>query len=145
MTEALEAPPRRRPAWDEERVREALEETTVRAAHAVRRARWLVRLSECALAWAEPGADGRRLLVLQGGAVAARADLPAEVPVPAPPGHARTPAERRAAFDVATFDRLRVLTTELRGLATEAASIELRLGPHARLSRRRLRTVLRWV
>jgi hypothetical protein len=49
------------------------------------------------------------------------------------------------------WDRLRAaaegvaLPTELRGLATEAASIELRLGPQARLSRRRLRRVLRWV
>jgi len=138
-----EAP--RRPAWDEERVREALEETVVRAAHAVRRARWLVRLSECSLAWTEPGKERRRLLVLQSGAVATRTDLPPDTPVPMPPGYARAPAERRAAFDVATFDRLRVLTTELRGLATEASSIELRLGPHARLSRRRLQAVLRWV
>ena len=111
----------------------------------MRRARWLVRLSECSLAWAEPGAERRRLLVIRGGAVVARADLEPGAPVPVPPGHARTPAERRAAFDVATFDRLRVLTTELRGLAAEAATVELRLGPHARLSRRRLQAVLRWV
>jgi hypothetical protein len=38
-----------------------------------------------------------------------------------------------------------VLTTELRALAAEAASLELRLGPHVRLSRRRLQTVLRWI
>ena len=135
----------RRPAWDAERVREALEETVVRAAHAVRRARWLVRLSECSLAWTEPGTERRRLLVVHGGAVAARTDLTPGTPVPIPPGHARTPAERRAGFDVATFDRLRVLTTELRGLAAGPGSVELRLGPHARLSRRRLQAVLRWV
>jgi DNA polymerase III subunit epsilon len=135
----------RRPAWDPERVVEALEETVLRAAHAVRRGRWLVRLSECSLAWTEPGADTRRLLVIDAGAVAARADLASAAPVPAPPGHARTPSERREVFDVATFDRLRVLTTELRVLATEAAGVELRLGGRARLSRRRLRAVLRWV
>jgi DNA polymerase III subunit epsilon len=135
----------RRPAWDAERVLAALEETVVRVAHAVRRARWLVRLSECSLAWTEPGTERRRLLVLRSGGVAARTDLPLDAPLPLPPGHARTPADRRAAFDVATFDRLRVLTTELRGLATAAGSIEVRLGPHARLSRRRLQAVLRWV
>jgi DNA polymerase-3 subunit epsilon len=134
-----------RPAWDEERVLAALEETVVRTAHAVRRARWLVRLSECSLAWTEPGTEKRRLLLLQRGVVAARTDLPPAAPLPVPPGHQRTAADRRAAFDVATFDRLRVLTTELRGLAREAASIELRLGPHARLSRQRLQAVLRWV
>jgi hypothetical protein len=122
-----------------------LEETVVRAAHAVRRGRWLVRLSECSLAWAEPGAERRRLLVIQGGAVVARADLEPDTPVPVPPGRARALGERRAVFDVATFDRLRVLTTELRGLAAGSGSVELRLGPHARMSRRRLQAVLRWV
>jgi DNA polymerase-3 subunit epsilon len=138
-----EAP--RRLAWDEERVRQAMEETVVRAAHAVRRARWLVRLSECSLAWAEPRAQRLRLLVIGGGEVVARADLELGAPVPVPPGHARTLAQRRTVFDVATFDRLRVLTTELRRLADEAAAVELRLGPHAALFRRRLQAVLRWV
>ncbi len=149
MDDAVAETPRpettRWPAWDAERVREALEETVLRAAHAVRRGRWLVRLSECSLAWVEPGGDRRRLLVIGGGAVAARADLERDAPMPVPRGHARKPAERRAAFDVATFDRLRVLTTELRRLAAEASTVELRLGPQARLSRRRLQAVLRWV
>ena len=140
-----EAPPLSRPAWDEERVGQALEETVVRAAHAVRRARWLVRLCECSLAWVEPGAPTRRLLVIRAGEVAERADLAAGAAVPVPPGRARLAAERRAAFDLARFDRLRVLTTELRVLAAATDSVELRLGEHARLSRRRLQAVLRWV
>jgi DNA polymerase-3 subunit epsilon len=140
-----EAEPRR-PAWDEERVALALEETVLRAAHAVRRARWLVRLSECSLAWAEADDPERlRLLVIDGGAVAERAQLAPGAPLPLPPGHARPAAERRAAFDLARFDRLRVLTTELRTLAAGAPSVELRFGPHARLSQPRLRRVLRWL
>jgi hypothetical protein len=141
----LEAPGTRRPSWDPDLVRESLEETVIRAAHAVRRGRWLVRLSECSLAWAEPGATGRRLLVIGGGAVVARSELAPGAPLPLPPGHARTPGERRASFDVAAFDRLRVLTTELRPLAARDSSVELRLGRHAHLSRARLRAVLRWV
>lgn len=134
-----------RPTWDAERVTQALEETVLRAAHAVRRARWLLRLSECSVAWAEPEAARRRLLVIEAGVIARRSDLDAHEELPIPPGHARATAERRLAFDVATFDRLRVLTTELRGLLGEAESLELRLGPHVRLSRRRLQTVLRWI
>jgi DNA polymerase-3 subunit epsilon len=141
----LEPPEVRRPSWDADRVAEALEETVVRAAHGVRRARWLLHLSECSLAWTDPGARKRRLLVLGSGAVVARAELGPDTPVPVPPGHARGLAERRAAFDVATFDRLRVLTTELRTVAAGAADVELRLGAHARLSRARLQAVLRWV
>jgi hypothetical protein len=126
-------------------VRHALEETLLRAAHAVRRARWLVQLSECSLAWKEPGSNQLRLLVVVRGAVAGRANLEPGARLPVPPGHARSLVMRRATFDVATFDRLRVLTTELRTLVKTADSVELRLGLHARLSRRRLSTALRWV
>jgi DNA polymerase-3 subunit epsilon len=141
----LEPPEARRPPWDADRVAQALEETAVRAAHGVRRARWLLRVGECSLAWTDPGAGRRRLLVLGSGAVVARAELGPDTPVPVPPGHGRSPAERRAVLDVAAFDRLRVLTTELRTVAAVTADVELRLGEHARLSRARLQAVLRWV
>jgi DNA polymerase-3 subunit epsilon len=134
-----------RPSWDPARVREALEETALRAAHAVRRARWLLRLSECSLAWTDRGGGCRRLLVIGSGAVVERADLEPDAPVPVPPGHARGRADRRQVFDVPTFDRLRVLTTELRAVATHAARVELRLGPFSYLTRGRLQAVLRWV
>jgi DNA polymerase-3 subunit epsilon len=141
-----EAPAARgRPRWDADEVREGLEETVRRAAHAVRRARWILRLCECTLAWRETDSGPRRLLSIERGAVAARADLAPAAEVPAPPGAGRSPADRRAALDVAALDRLRVLTTELRTLARVAPSVELRLGAHARLSRRRLEAVLRWV
>jgi DNA polymerase III subunit epsilon len=142
--EAVELLPR--PAWTPEAVLAALEETVLRAAHGLRRARWLVRLSESTLAWSEPGGSARRrLLVLERGRVVESADLDPSVPAPLPPGAGRPFAERRASFDVATFDRLRVLTTELRALADGAAGLDLRVGAHARLSTRRLGTVLRWV
>lgn len=133
------------PAWSAERVRHGLEETVARAAHGVRRARWLVRISECALSWGPPGARTRRLLVIERARVAASGFLEPGSAVPVPPGHARSVAERRSAFDVAAYDRLRVLTTELRGLVHGEGPLELRLGRHARLSRRRLRVVLRGV
>jgi DNA polymerase-3 subunit epsilon len=136
----------RRPAWTADAVLEALEETVLRAAHALRRARWLLRLSEAVLAWAEPGWSARRrVLVIERGRVVESADLDVDAPAPVPPGAGRPLAERRASFDVATFDRLRVLTTELRGIADEAEWIDLRVGAHARLSKRRLGVVLRWV
>lgn len=75
----------------------------------------------------------------------ARAWLEPGTAAPVPPGLGRTAAERRASFDLAAFDRLRVLTTELRGLVARTATIELRLGRSARLDRRRLQAVLRWV
>jgi DNA polymerase-3 subunit epsilon len=135
-----------RPAWNADRVLAALEETVIRSAHAVRRARWLVRLSECTITWTEAASsEGSRLLRIERGTVAAGEDVAYGTTTPNPAGASRSAAARRAAFDLAAFDRLRVLTTELRTLATEALSVELRLGLHARLSRRRLQAVLRWV
>ncbi len=136
-----------RSTWDAARVQAALEETVLRAAHAVRRSRWLVRLSESSLAWSEPQRpQGARLLSIEGGAVTRRADLaPGVVSTPVPAGAGRRLSDRRAAIDLATFDRLRVLLTELRTLTAGAPSLELRLGAHVRLSRRRLETVLQWV
>lgn len=142
---AASDPPRS--TWDPARVQAVLEETVLRAAHAVRRARWLARLSESSLAWSEPRRpEGVRLLSIEGGAVALCADLaPGVASAPVPAGGGRSPADRRASIDLAAFDRLRVLTTELRALTADASSVELRLGAHVRLSRRRLEAVLRWV
>jgi hypothetical protein len=140
------APPDRRPRWDAASVREALEEMVLRAAHAVRRARWLVRLSESTLVWTEPTRPAAgRCLVIERGSVTACADAAEVGSAPHPSGSARSAAARRSAFDLGTFDRLRVLTTELRTLVAEAPHLELRVGVHARLSRRRLQAVLRRV
>jgi DNA polymerase-3 subunit epsilon len=139
-----DGPPTEASRWDAKTVLEALEDTVLRCAHAVRRARWLVRLSEASLAWSEPGHPGLRLLTITRGAVTA-CDPAGDGGPPIPTGAHRDLAERRAAFDLPTFDRLRVLTTELRTLATHAQPPELRLGERVRLSGRRLRTVLLWV
>lgn len=61
------------------------------------------------------------------------------------PGWARGRAQRQGAFDVASFDRLRVLTTELRRVVAEGRGAELRLGPREALGGERLRRALAWV
>jgi hypothetical protein len=64
---------------------------------------------------------------------------------PSPPGADRPPLARLACFDAATYDRLRVLTTELRRVVEEDPDARLRLGPRAALSGRRLARRLFWV
>jgi hypothetical protein len=44
-----------------------------------------------------------------------------------------------------TYDRLRILTTELRRLISENRNIELRLGPMVTLGYEELKKALRWV
>jgi hypothetical protein len=131
--------------WSVVDVEEGLRESLRRAARAVRRARWLCRLAEASVSWTER--RGRRLLVIEKGDVVHRDWIAHEEkgPLPLPPGHARTMAERRAGFDLAALDRLRVLATELRRLVGEGSVVEVRLGPRLKLSRTRLARVLAWV
>jgi DNA polymerase-3 subunit epsilon len=143
-----DAPPARERgarAWDPDRVVQALESTVARATHAARRARWLLRFVECSLRWSEPGASASRLLELERGQVVERAWVAIDAPLPGPRGHGPGRLERQRGFDLATYDRLRVLVTELRALAPRVPHLELRLGPHVRLSRPRLLEVLRWI
>jgi hypothetical protein len=64
---------------------------------------------------------------------------------PVPPGYRRPAAERREAFTLGAFDRLRVLTTELKRLIAAGAPVTLRLGVGPALDESRLASALRWV
>jgi hypothetical protein len=127
----------RRPAWTPERVRAHLESLVCQAARLLRRARWLAWLSESALAW--PAGGRRRRLVVSRGRVV-ESDWIDGADAPPPPRDARRPlAERRRDLDLAAYDRLRVLTTELR---PHAAGAVVRLGLGAPLAGAALGRVL---
>jgi hypothetical protein len=117
-------------SWTEDGVRAHLAQQLRYASRLLRRARWLVWLSESRLAFRE--ASGRwRLLDVDHGRVSASRWRDAEPALPPPAGWPRPLAERRRAMDLAAYDRLRVLTTELRGLRERG--LTLRLGPGAML------------
>jgi DNA polymerase-3 subunit epsilon len=138
--------PAEEPSWDPTRVAEALNVVVMRAGHLIRRGRWLCRLSDSVLAWQEPGASaGRRLLVLGRGGIVERRGVPPGRDAPTPPGAGRSLRERQRCFDVSTYDRLRVLSTELKRLVVDSENVELRFGPHRVLTRAGLAKVLRWV
>ncbi len=138
-----EPAPAEEPPWDADDVHERLTEVVLVLAHALRRARWLCALGEASVAFVDGGV-GRRL-VLERAAIVERGDHDPRAELPVPPGWRRRADERRTAFDVGAFDRLRVLTTELRRVADAGAPIAVRFGPHRRLSGDRLRRVLAWV
>jgi len=54
-------------------------------------------------------------------------------------------AARREAFTLGSFDRLRVLTTELKRLTAAGAPVALRLGAGPALDEPRLASALWWV
>ncbi len=64
---------------------------------------------------------------------------------PIPPGCRRRASARREAFTLASFDRLRVLTTELKRLVAAGAPAAVRLGTGRALEESRLASALWWV
>jgi hypothetical protein len=85
------------------------------------------------------------LIVIENGEVAVNADIDTDATPPIPPGYARPVAARRKAFTLARFDRLRVLTTELKRLVAASAPVALRLGIAPALADACLASVLWWV
>ena len=131
--------------WTPELVQVSLEWLALRAALARRRAIWLTRLFDSSVVWREPGDGCTRLIVIEKGEVALSAAEDANAPPPVPPGYRRPVAARRAAFTLGAFDRLRVLTTELKRLITAGAPVALRLGAGRALEEQRLASALWWV
>ncbi len=133
--------------WTPDEVADGIESFIRRAAHFIRRSRWFCILSEASLAWTSPlaGDRDRILISLKAGAVARRGKISMDEKVPVPLNYACPASRRKQNIDLMTYDRLRVLTTELRRLVAEDRQIELRLRPTATLGNPELKRVLRWV
>jgi hypothetical protein len=131
--------------WTPEFVQVSLEWLALRTALARRRAIWLTRLFDSSVVWREPGDSCARLIVIEKGEVALSAAVDANAPPPIPPGYRRPVAARREIFTLASFDRLRVLTTELKRLTAAGAPVSLRLGVGPALDASRLASALWWV
>lgn len=116
----------------------------LRAALARRRAMWLTRLVDASAVWREPGSARSRLLVIEGGEIVLITDTEDMTP-PIPRGHQRTVMARRELFTIASFDRLRVLTTELKRLVATEASASVRFGRGPALTDGRLARALWWI
>ncbi|HSC05906.1 MAG TPA: hypothetical protein VLD59_03680, partial [Steroidobacteraceae bacterium] len=131
--------------WTPEFVQVSLEWLALRAALARHRAIWLTRLFDSSVVWNEPGDSCARLMVIENGEVVVREAVDAHATPPIPPGYRRPVAARREAFTLASFDRLRVLTTELKRLSAAGAPVALRLGVGPALAESRLASALWWV
>ena len=133
--------------WTPEAVARSLGYMILHSAHLIRRARWLCLLSESSLAWQAADRPGhlKTLIVLEGGCVTRRNAMQAAEGIPVPPRYARSFHRRQKHLSLITYDRLRILTTELRRLISENRPVELRLGPTVTLGNDNLKKALRWV
>jgi len=133
--------------WAPEDVADTIEGVIRRAAYMIRRARWLCLLSQSSLAWKSPRVDNdhKIVLIFKDGVIDDRKMLNIRQKPPSPPGYATSFRDRKRCIDLITYDRLRVLTTELRRLVSEERHIELCAGPTAILGCKELEKALRWV
>jgi DNA polymerase-3 subunit epsilon len=113
--------------WDLDRIRRHLDRALLRGGQLVRRARWLVLLSEASVAFREASEARFRLLLIDSGHIVERRDL--EPGEEAPPRDPPRPwRQRQACLDAAGYDRLRVLATELLRVRAEGGAVRLRIG-----------------
>jgi DNA polymerase-3 subunit epsilon len=131
--------------WTPEFVQVSLEWLALQAALARRRAIWLTRLFDSSVVWREPGDSRARVIVIENGELVLSTAVEANATPAIPPGYRRPVAARREAFTLASFDRLRVLTTELKRLIAAGAPVALRLGGGPALDESRLASALWWV
>jgi hypothetical protein len=133
--------------WTPETVAETIEGVISRGAHLIRRARWLCLLSECSLAWETSKAKNAKtnLIIVECGDVVRCKALKRGHEIPQPIGYSKKIRVRQANFDLTTYDRLRIVTSELRRLITNGRNVRLRLGPYATLNQPQLEKALKWV
>lgn len=133
--------------WTPEDVANTIEHVMTRAAHLIRRVRWFCLLSESSLAWESRRVDDNHkiLIIFKDGAMDLRKTLRTKEKPPWPAGFSKPFQDRKKYIDLMTYDRLRVVTTELRRLVSEGRTIELCLGPKTILRREELEKALRWV
>jgi hypothetical protein len=129
--------------WDPERVARHIERNLAQAYQLLRRARWISILYDSEIVYREPGDQALRYLVLRGGdLLAARAvDRPS-------PTHARDLEQeprQAAAFDRVRYDRLRVLTTELKRVRRDGGDVTVVAARGRQLTGRVLDAILRLV
>jgi DNA polymerase-3 subunit epsilon len=117
--------------WDLARVRRRLERTLVQSGLLLRRARWLCLLADANVAFRERDAHAARALTIAGAQIVERCELVDVASVASlPRRRPRALRERQRLFDAASYDRLRVLVTELRRVHDEGGEVAIALGAH---------------
>lgn len=129
--------------WTPEHVVKALKSIIRHGSFQIRRAQWLLRLSEATLLWSDKeGPQTKHILIIEKGKVHYPSPPAAGDKIPVPTSHTSSLRERRTEFDLATYDRLRVLNSEIRRLVDEGRLVELRLHPGVQLNQEKLKKML---
>jgi DNA polymerase-3 subunit epsilon len=134
-------------AWTPEAVETSMVALSRHCGFLIRRARWLAILSEATIAWQarDPASDRWNVIILSRGELLKRNFRHRHTPLAPPPGAGRPFSERRRCLNLPTYDRLRVLTTELRRLLWEKRPVCVGLSRRVCLREEQLQRLMRWV
>ncbi len=139
--EAEAVKPEEKPeGWDPERVARHVEGAAATAYQAYRRARWLRLIHDCDIHYREPEANRTRLLRLRHGELSSAEDT-TTVQRPLEPIRDGQPA----VFDRTKYDRLRILTTELKRIVRDGGFVAVHWGPKRSIPSQLLPGILRVV
>jgi DNA polymerase III epsilon subunit-like protein len=132
-------PPKSR-SWDPERVARHLERAAAQAYQIYRRARWLALIHDSDILYTEPGSPRTRLLMIRDGAIAdAKDSEPQWLP------QARLVKTQALRFDRAKYDRLRILSSELKRIGQDGGFVAVHWGAAQTVSQRLVSGILRLV
>ena len=133
--------------WTPESAADALESVVRRGTHAVRRARWFCLLSESTLSWEsrDNGSETKHIAVFENGEAVLFSVMKRNEAMPFPSGYDKLFETRRLNFDIPTYDRMRIVTTEIKRLQSEKRIVGLTTKPGVILDRDTLATMLKWV
>jgi DNA polymerase-3 subunit epsilon len=130
--------------WAADDVLTRLESVLGHCAWMLRRARWLIMLTESSLVWSSRQ-ESIMGLTISSGQIVDRYESDAFEAPPLPPNYRRDVCVRKECIDLWAYDRLRVLMTELRRLTTAGRTVCLRLGKRGLLRETCLAEALRHV
>jgi hypothetical protein len=113
----------------------------------IRRTRWYYLLTESSLVWEEQesGKDRKYLLVIRNGRPCFEDPIPVHKEIPLPPVRRKSNLEKQSNFDLFTYDRMGIVTTEIRKILKENKKVELRLRPNLSLNPAQLERILQWI
>ncbi|MCJ7582967.1 MAG: GIY-YIG nuclease family protein [Candidatus Aminicenantes bacterium] len=113
----------------------------------IRRSRWLYLLTESTLIWErrEGEKNLKNLVTFKCGLPCFEDPLPISQQPIFPTGQKKAPLEKQNNFDIFTYDRMRILTAEIRRILEEKRTVQIQLGPKLLLKSEQLIEILKWV
>lgn len=131
--------------WTPERIQAALRSIIRTGIFYIRRAHWFCRLCESTIIWKANNGDHYFLLKIEAGNFPAAESFEPEEKIPIPIGYKKNRLERLECFDMGTYDRMRILTTEIRRILSERREVKICFSPHLTLRTEQIKKLLEWM